>query len=615
MSSLRSNAALRPLYGCTALLILVLLATNAAILLKLRESEMLDQEQQLRNLSLTLAEQADRSFQSVDLVIESVAERIAAEGVTGGGSFTQKLAGRDMHRLLREKISGLPQLDAVTLINRDGKLINFSRSWPVPEVDVSDRDYFQALKDDPTRASYVSAPVRNRGTGTWTIFVARRVSGADGEFLGLILGAIEMRYFEDFYQAIVGEGGSIVILRLDGVMIARFPRTEAIGKILNSSDRLLPDGISGSVREPSPIDGQMRLKAARILAHYPLFMLTTKTEEAALRDWWEIARLTSLGALVCAVSIGIAGFAVGRQWKQQVMLAEAKAEIQRQNELSAAFEAMRKAKEAAEAADRAKSEFLANMSHELRTPLNAILGFSDLMINEVSGPLGNDRYRTYAADIHASGSRLLSIINNVLDLSKSAAGKLELVADWIDVREIVNSTSRLIRPLADKAKLSLTVDMLPGDLVVYADERLLRQILLNLLSNACKFTPSGGRVDCAVSANDAGISFTVTDTGIGIPAEHLDRISKPFVQVDSSLNRRHEGTGLGLALVKAMAELHGGCLRLASEEGRGTVAAVVLPRSRLPVENGAGVAENAAPARAVEPAACTAHALEPALAT
>jgi signal transduction histidine kinase len=582
LASHRRHAPLRLLYAGTALLILVLLAVNAAVILHLRESELLYEESQLKNVGLTLAEQANRSFRSVDLVISSVVEGIAAAGVTDGASFVQKMAGRDIHRLLQEKITGLPQLGAVTLISREGKLTNFSRAWPVPEVDVSDRSYFRALRDDPTLQSYISEPVQNRVTGASTIFLAHRVGGPNGEFLGLIMGAIEMRYFEDFYAAIsLGESGSVALQRTDGVMLARFPRTAAIGKIFSGSERLLRGGSSGTLREPSPIDGQMRIKAAHLLTNYPVLVVATKTEDAALGNWRSIAGLMSLGALGCALSIALAGFALGRQWKQQTILAEAQAELRRGEDRTAAFEAMRIAKEVAEMADRAKSEFLANMSHELRTPLNAILGFSEVMVGQVFGSLGNDRYRCYAQDIHSSGSHLLSIINDVLDLSKAAAGKLELIEGWVDARDIVNSVCRLIHPRIVEAKLSLAVKMPADDLIAYADERLLRQMLLNLLSNACKFTPPGGRIECSVSLDAAGMTFAVTDSGIGIPAEQLGLVLQPFVQVDSSLSRRREGTGLGLALVKVMAELHGGSLRLDSEVGRGTTASVILPHSRV----------------------------------
>jgi signal transduction histidine kinase len=485
----------------------------------------------------------------------------------------------------------LPQLGAVTVISREGKLLNFSRDWPIPDIDVTDRDYYQALRDDPTLTSFVSAPARNRGNGEWTIFVGRRVSAADGTFLGIILGAIEMHYFEEFYSAIShGEDSSIALQRSDGVMLTRFPVTDAVGKTFSGFQRLLNDGVSGTIRELSPIDGKMRLKAAHRLANFPMLVLVTKTEEAALANWRSISRLMLLGALACALSIALAGFAVGRHWKQQAVLAEAQAELRRQEERTQAFEAMRDAKEAAETADRAKSEFLATMSHELRTPLNAVLGFSEVMLSDAFGPIGNERYRGYVKDIYASGKHLLNIVNDVLDLSKAASGKLELAEDWIDAAEPLRSACRLLAPRIAEAGLRLSVDTPPAGLMICADERLLKQMLLNLLSNACKFTPRGGDIECRLAVETEAIRFSIKDTGTGIPPEHLDRVLHPFVQVDSSLSRRHEGTGLGLTLVKAMAELHGGSLRLDSAPGRGTTATVRLPLSRLQPPEGCDLA-------------------------
>jgi diguanylate cyclase (GGDEF)-like protein len=335
------HASLRVLYIGTAFLILALFAVTAVVVLHIRKTELLDQEAQLTNLSLIMAEQAERSFESVDLVISSVAERVVVEGVSDSASFSQKMAGYDIYLLLREKITGVPQLDAVNLISREGEMINSSRAWPTPEVHIADRDFFKALKADPDLKTFITEPVQNRATGTWTIYLAHRVNGPTGEFLGIILGAIEMRYFEDFYRAISLHSGSTISLqRLDGTMLARFPPTDTIGKVFSNSTRLMPNGISGSLRETSPIDAQLRLKAAHRLTNYPAFAIATMTEKAALADWRRISWLMSLGALGFTIAIAATAYAFGRQWKQQALLAGARAELQRQEESAAVKETM-----------------------------------------------------------------------------------------------------------------------------------------------------------------------------------------------------------------------------------------------------------------------------------
>jgi two-component system, cell cycle sensor histidine kinase PleC len=235
----------------------------------------------------------------------------------------------------------------------------------------------------------------------------------------------------------------------------------------------------------------------------------------------------------------------------------------------------------AEGANSAKSEFLANMSHELRTPLNAINGFSEMMVTEMFGPLGDRRYKEYAGDILTSGQHLLALINDILDMSKIEAGKMTLHLETVDVAELVEEAVRLMRNRAETAGLTVGV-AIPDDLpTLEADFRGLKQILLNLLSNAIKFTPQGGRVTVKAKltqgASGPGVRISVSDTGIGIAPEDMGRLAKPFEQIETQHSKTQQGTGLGLALTKSLVELHEGVLSIESEPGVGTTVSFVLP--------------------------------------
>jgi signal transduction histidine kinase len=233
----------------------------------------------------------------------------------------------------------------------------------------------------------------------------------------------------------------------------------------------------------------------------------------------------------------------------------------------------------AQAANRAKTEFLANVSHELRTPLNAIIGFSELMTHLEISSL--DKIREYSRDIHASGNHLLELINDILDLAKIDASRLELHEEIVDPAALVASCLSLIRERAARAGLALGCDLAPNLPRLRADARRIKQIFINLLSNAVKFTPAGGTVSVALFVGDERcLVGRVSDTGIGISAENLAKVFVPFTQVDGALNRKYEGTGLGLSLTKGFVELHGGTLMLESALGRGTIATVRLPAAR-----------------------------------
>jgi signal transduction histidine kinase len=255
--------------------------------------------------------------------------------------------------------------------------------------------------------------------------------------------------------------------------------------------------------------------------------------------------------------------------------------IQLQEERSSAYEALRVAKEAAEQANRAKSDFLATMSHELRTPLNAIIGFSEIMAAQGLGPVGNEQYLGYIKDINASGVHLLAIINDLLDLSKAEAGKLEMREDVADLRQLIGAALKMVQARAESSGVVL-VSEIPAELpYLLCDERKLKQVLLNLLSNGIKFTPSGGKVAIGVTRRDGELVIAISDSGIGIASADIAKAFEPFGQVDNRLSRKYDGTGLGLPLAAAMINQHGGRLTLTSEVGSGTTVTIAIPAQRL----------------------------------
>ncbi len=243
--------------------------------------------------------------------------------------------------------------------------------------------------------------------------------------------------------------------------------------------------------------------------------------------------------------------------------------------------ALIEARDAATSASRAKSTFLANMSHELRTPLNAIIGFSELMTREIFGALGNPRYQEYAKLIHDSGGHLLDLINGVLDMSKIEAGKFELYEEIFELEDVIAASLRFVRLAAERGGVTLASEIGPQTALVFADRRAIKQILVNLLSNGVKFTPRGGEVRLTARLAEKGVEILVRDSGIGISKSDLEKLGKPFEQAEGAMTRGKEGTGLGLALVKSLAALHGGEAVLESALGSGTLVTVRLPHAAV----------------------------------
>jgi len=240
------------------------------------------------------------------------------------------------------------------------------------------------------------------------------------------------------------------------------------------------------------------------------------------------------------------------------------------------------ARDLAEDASRAKSRFLANMSHELRTPLNAILGFSEVMTHELFGPVGNSRYLEYAHLIHESGGHLLEVINSILDMSKIEAGRFKLTPERFDLADTVRQSLRLVKFQAERNAVTLEEAVEPNAREIVADKRAIVQILINLISNGVKYTQRGGTVRVGAALRGSSVEIAVSDTGVGIGEADLKRLGEPFERVDSEYTRTKEGTGLGLALVRALTQLHGGTMRMESVLGEGTTVRILIPGATAP---------------------------------
>ena len=553
-------------FGAAVIAALVAAALISVSVLRDRETE--GWRRQMASMSLVLAEQTSQTVFSAYLVLDSVTERVQQSGVTDQGKFRSAMSSREMFEFLRDRIHGLPQVDVATIVAANGDNINFSRSFPVPPINLAERDYFKAHAANPNLGDFISTPVRNKGNGKWTFYISRRLNDARGDFMGMVLVGMSVEVLVNFYERVardLGEGAAISLYRDDMMLLTRWPHKD---DVIGTTNRTGPahqfvvvekrqEGVAFT-DAPRFSDGKtvQRMAAVRKAERYPLIVSIVATDELYLSGWRRSAALIA-GVSTVSVLALIAGL---------LLLVRS---LQRRE---ADMLEMAKLKTEAEAANLAKSNFLATMSHEIRTPMNGVLGMAQLLLTP---DLTEKDRNEYVRTILNSGQTLLTLLNDILDLSKVEAGKLEVSRAAFDPGQIAEECVALFSEPAAAKGIALYADWHgPKGQRYWSDPVRLRQMLSNFISNAIKFTAEGSvQVDVAEisrDANEAVLEFAVVDTGIGVPADKQSLLFKPFSQADSSTTREYGGTGLGLSIVRNLAVFMGGDVGIQSEAGKGS---------------------------------------------
>ncbi|GAB2846305.1 hypothetical protein GCM10027277_13290 [Pseudoduganella ginsengisoli] len=546
-------------------LLVVLLLTAGYAAWVMRQHEIDDWRRQLGSLSLVLAESTAQTMASSFKVLDGIAEAIHEVHGTGEAARNTALGTQQFYQVMRDKISGLPQIDVASVVAADGRVLNFTRQYPAPAINLSERDYFQHHASHADDLPYLSQPVRNKGNGKWTFYISRRLSHPNGQFAGVVLVGVSCEFFSSFFKNVsLGEHASVSLYRRDFTLLARWPQVEKLmgEQVLNGTTyAVISAGLTDDVRltrgPRAAADNRevTRMGAVRQVRDYPLVINATITEELLMAGWWSKLRLLGAVLLASLAALLVAFYMVGRLLMRRELDATRAIEL----------------KDQADSANRAKSDFLAMMSHEIRTPMSAIAGMSELMLETQLDPA----QRSYAVNVHQGVGELMHIINEVLDFSKIESGHMQLEMQPFDPAAQVAQVVALHSAAAERKGLKLQAQIGIGPKLVMGDAGRVRQVLGNLVNNAIKFT-AAGTVNIAYEAHaDGGLAgswrlcYAVTDSGIGIAADVQQRLFKPFSQADSQISGQYGGTGLGLAICRRLVAMMGGTIGCVSAPGAG----------------------------------------------
>ena len=557
----------------------------------------------IKNLSLSISAHANQSFFSSSVLLQSITDEINGSKFSDEAQFKSVMADSSFYDALQKKIKSNPLIEVAMVADKNGEIINFSRFYPPIKINLEGKLHFDWWKTHNDDAVYYGEPVFNN-FGKWSFYMSQRINDTSGRFLGVVLIGMSIDNFSKFYKTIFanfGPSASIILYRRNGLIVVAWPESEALAGRFKASETDNDDSIQGfsesSVFITSPEESirssatKRRMIALSKVSDYPFYIEVSFGSDIYLEAYYRllmpifaIAFIANL-LLFFAIKVFLKkDTQITNNYYQRALiqyeLQKTKEQIEKQNkeleikvtkrtnEIAVKHEQLLWSHEQLELANRSKSEFLANMSHELRTPLNAIIGFSELLQQKVFGAL-NDKQSEYIGDIHLSGRHLLTLINDILDLAKIESGQLELDMTDFELADFISHTMVMVQDRAEKEHVELTVNV-QTEVLCHADKTKLRQVLINLLANAIKYTPAGGRVTVEVTASDDWMEFAVVDTGIGMSEAELEEVFEQFKQIDNIQNRVNQGTGLGLSISRRLVKVHGGELKVHSEVGSGS---------------------------------------------
>lgn len=522
---------------------------------------------------------AAQTIHEAGLVTAGIADVYAAE--TGARAIDKERIGA----LLKEKLLLTPQVGAFLLLTDDHQAPTSVGRFPLsPDSNIAAK--LHSLSDTAGQSRFfIGSPIKDvddTNTERWFLPVGTRLGTAAAP-TGVIVALIDVSHFQDFYEALrVGEHGQIALWTREGQLVAR---TTTVNTPIGAIDAdIRPAFASSAAAADSDIlvSDPAQTPASNIVARsqvgaLPLMITVLMDDRDLLRDW----RGTRNRQILTAIGAACAAFAFTGIILSQLQRA-------RMNE-----EALRTAKAIAEEANEAKSRFLAHMSHEFRTPLNAIMGFSDVIQTKAMGEPLAPIYATYAGHIYRSGEHLLEIVNDILDMAKIESGIQSLDLQAVDIAGVINGAVSFLERMANAFHLTVKIVVAPDLHRVLGDERFVRQVLINLVSNAIKFSPAGRSVMVRALVADSGaLDLSVIDHGHGIEPMILKRIGEPFLQGNPALSRAGQGTGLGLSICKHYMDLLGGQLLIDSTLGVGTTVTMRFPRELRVADDGTPTASN-----------------------